>query len=91
LRKIEIKGAAGWTGDQTVEVGMAQKKSAPAKSEPREMLLVQSKVKDYVREQDLNVAGDLLDALNVEVYTLLDKAGKRAKENGRKTARASDV
>jgi hypothetical protein len=69
---------------------MAQKKAAAA-AKPKEMLLVQSKVKDVVREMDLNVASDLLDALNEEVYVLIEKAGRRAKDNGRKTARGGDV
>lgn len=68
---------------------MATKK--PGKKEPRELLLVQSKVKDYIRSKDLMCASDLIDALNEEVYALLDKAGNRTTENGRKTARGSDV
>lgn len=61
------------------------------KQEPRELLLVQSKVKDYIRSKDLMCASDLIDSLNEEVYALLDKAGHRTLENGRKTARGSDV
>lgn len=67
---------------------MATKKTA---KQPRENLLVQSKVKDYIRSKDLMCASDLIEALNEEVYALLDKAATRTTENGRKTARASDV
>jgi hypothetical protein len=70
---------------------MATKKKAPAPKKPKEMMLVQSKVKEYVRGQDMNCASDLVDALNEQVALLLDRAVTRAKENGRKTTRASDV
>lgn len=63
----------------------------PGKKEERELLLVQSKVKDYIRSKDLMCSSDLIDALNDEVYALLDKASVRTTENGRKTARGSDI
>lgn len=66
---------------------MAQKK----KKEPRELLLVQSKVKDYVRKKDMMCAGDLIEALNESVYASLDAAIRRAEANKRKTARGDDV
>lgn len=68
---------------------MAAKKK-PAKK-PKEMLLVQSKVKEYIRSQGLNCAGDLADAVNDMMYWHLDQAIRRAGANGRKTARADDV
>ena len=67
---------------------MATKKK---KKEPLEMLLVQSKVKEYVRGQEMMCSSDLIEALNEEIGRLLDRAVERAQENGRKTARASDV
>jgi len=57
----------------------------------KEMLLVGSKVKAYVKSKGLNSSGDVLDGLNCCVYECLDKAVARAKANGRKTLRASDV
>lgn len=69
---------------------MATKKTT-SKKEPRELLLVQSKVKDYIRSKDLMCASDLIESLNEEVYALLDKAAHRTTENGRKTARGGDV
>ncbi|MEQ8272282.1 MAG: hypothetical protein RMA76_22800 [Deltaproteobacteria bacterium] len=69
---------------------MAGKKKAGAKK-PKEMLLVQSKVKEYVRGQEMMCSSDLVEALNDHVAWLLDKAVERASANGRKTARASDV
>ena len=67
---------------------MAKKKAA---KKQLEMLLVQSKVKDYVRQSDMMCSSDLVEALNEEVSSLLDKAVARAQANGRKTARASDI
>ncbi|MEL6187107.1 MAG: hypothetical protein AAFU79_20975 [Myxococcota bacterium] len=69
---------------------MATKKTT-AKKKPMEMLLVQSKVKEYVRGADMMCSSDLIEALNEEIGRLLDRAVQRAQENGRKTARASDV
>lgn len=68
---------------------MAAKKAT--KKKEREMLLVQSKVKEFVREHDMMCASDLTEALNEAVSQLLEKAIARAEANGRKTARASDV
>lgn len=70
---------------------MAGKKKAAGSKKPREMLLVQSKVKEYVRSKEMMCSSDLVDALNEHVAWLLDKAVERAESNGRKTARASDV
>jgi histone H3/H4 len=57
----------------------------------KEMLLVGSKVKNYIKSKGLMSSADVLDALNEEVHELLDKAVERAKENGRKTTQARDV
>ena len=72
---------------------MAGKKKAAAapKKKELEMLLVQSKVKEFVREHEMMCASDLTEALNEAVSQLLEKAIARAEANGRKTARASDV
>ncbi|CAN0519902.1 unnamed protein product [Laminaria digitata] len=67
---------------------MAGKKKA---KKEREMLLVQSKVKEFIREHDMMCASDLTEALNEAVSVILEKAVERAGANGRKTARASDI
>ena len=69
---------------------MATKKTN-AKKKPLEMLLVQSKVKEYVRGQEMMCSSDLIEALNEEIGRMLDRSVQRAQDNGRKTARASDV
>lgn len=54
-----------------------------------EMLVVKSKVKEVA--SGCNVAGDFADALNKVAVDLVKAAGKRAKDNGRKTVQAKDV
>jgi histone H3/H4 len=57
----------------------------------KEMLVVGSKVKNYVKASGLMSSSDVLDALNAAVYELLDKAVQRAKANSRKTVQGRDV
>lgn len=61
-----------------------------AKKKQQEPLVIASKAKAVLKDMDLNVAGDAFEGLNGYVYWLLEQAGKRAKENGRKTVRAHD-
>jgi histone H3/H4 len=56
----------------------------------KEMLLVNSKVKNAVRAQGMNVGGDAADALNDLVHWYVEQAAKRAAANGRKTVRGHD-
>lgn len=58
---------------------------------PREMLLVQSKVRDEIRKKDLRVSDEFLTALNDELYAVIDKAIRRCGDNGRKTLGKADV
>lgn len=53
------------------------------------MLVVKSKIKEYVG--DLNVSSDFADALDGAVKELIEKAAKRAKDNGRKTVQSRDL
>ncbi len=62
--------------------------SAPA---AKEMLVVGTKVKNYIKSKDVMSSSDVLDALNDALYTLLDKAVQRAQANGRKTVQGRDV
>ena len=61
------------------------------KKKERDMLLVQSKVKDVIRGNEMMCSSDLLDQLNENVHWMLERAVERAGSNGRKTARASDI
>ncbi len=66
---------------------MAKKKKAA----PPEMVLVGSKVKAALRNQDVNVGQGTLEALNDLVHRYICQAALRAKANGRKTVRAHDI
>lgn len=55
-----------------------------------ELLLVGSKVKQTIRDQDCNTGGDAIDGLNKWVHWLINQAAARASANGRKTVRAHD-
>lgn len=55
-----------------------------------EVLVVGSKVKDAIKDQGCNTAGDAVDALSKVVEALVKKAADRAKANGRKTVRPED-
>lgn len=57
----------------------------------REMLLVQSKVRDEIKKRDLRTSEEFLTALNDELYTLIEKAIARCNGNQRKTLQKSDV
>ena len=52
-------------------------------------LVIKSKIKSAV--PDLNVAGEVADALNDKVLAILEEASKRAKANGRRTLQARDL
>ena len=54
-------------------------------------LVVGSKVKEAVKAAGCNCAGDLTGALSTVVAGLITKAAERAKANGRKTVRATDL
>jgi len=62
------------------------------KMEEKLMLVIASKVKEYIKSKgELNVAGDLPEVLSERVAGLLDLAVKRCQDNGRKTVKGSDV
>jgi len=52
-------------------------------------IIIKSKIKEAVPE--LNVAGEVAEALNRKVENLLKEASERAKANGRRTLQARDL
>jgi len=56
-----------------------------------DILVVQSKVKDAIKKAGMNTAGDFADGLSGEVTVMIKKACNRAKANGRKTVRGTDL
>ncbi len=70
---------------------MAKKSKAKKKNEDL-MLVVQSKIREYLKGKgDFNIGSDLFTAVSMNVQKMLDDAARRAKENGRKTIQARDV
>ena len=56
------------------------------------MMIVAAAVKRRIKEMsEVNVAGDLVDKLNVMVDEMLERAVSRCRSNGRKTVRADDL
>ncbi len=56
-----------------------------------ELLVVRSKVKDYVKGKKCRMSEDAVAAVSAAVKGLLDKAVVRAKANKRQTLKDSDV
>ncbi len=54
-------------------------------------LVVASKVRQYVRGKDVNMSGDVVEALNQTIISVLDKAVGRTEANKRKTLRPQDL
>jgi|TARA_B100001964_G_scaffold243034_1_gene319752 histone H3/H4 len=60
------------------------------KIQPKEMV-VKSKVKELIKEAGMNVSSDMWDELGHTVTRSIKRGIRRAKANGRKTVRASDI
>jgi hypothetical protein len=56
-----------------------------------EILVVASKVKDYIKGKGCQTAGDVVEALSKKVQKLLDDACARTKDNGRVTVKDYDL
>jgi len=57
----------------------------------QEVLVVASKVKDYIKSKEMMSSGDVPEALSDKVRQLIDAAIARANENGRKTVKPCDL
>lgn len=55
-----------------------------------ETLVVQAKVKQFIKKSKMNCASDVMGALTKVVQREVNAAVARAKSNGRKTVRAND-
>jgi len=61
------------------------------KQEPREVLVVGSKVKEEVKKAGLRSDGDLVRAISDKVHELLAEAVVRCSQNNRSTVRPHDL
>lgn len=53
--------------------------------------VVESRVKEQIKQAEMNCASDLCDALDKKIEQVLNEAIARAKTNDRKTVRAGDL
>jgi hypothetical protein len=56
-----------------------------------DMLVVRSKVGDYVKSKNMQMGSDTYDALSAKVMADIDSAVKRCSDNGRKTLKPYDL
>ena len=54
-------------------------------------VVVTSKVKELIKQEEMNTASDFVPALDAAIEELIKKAAARAKTNDRKTVRAGDL
>ena len=57
----------------------------------KEMLIVASKVKAYIKSKKMMTSSDALEAVSDNVYRILDAAIARTKANRRSTVKAQDL
>ncbi|MBN2209921.1 MAG: hypothetical protein JW709_00865 [Sedimentisphaerales bacterium] len=68
-----------------------KKASAKKPGKGKEMLVVASKVKGFIRGKKMMCSADAVGALSEHVYCMLDKAIARAQANRRSTVRPQDL
>lgn len=56
-----------------------------------DMLIVSSKVREYLKSKNVKMSGELPEALNKKVIALLDGAADRTRANKRSTVKSQDV
>lgn len=56
-----------------------------------EVLVVASKVRNYLKGQGVKMSSELVESLNGKVKAMLDDAAGRAKGNKRTTVKSQDV
>lgn len=57
----------------------------------KEILIVQSKVKDVIKKKNFQCSAEAIEAFSAQLEDSINKAMNRAKANGRKTVKAQDV
>jgi histone H3/H4 len=57
----------------------------------KEVLVVASKVKAYVKSKQMQTSSDAITALSDKVCAILDEAAERAKANRRSTVKPQDL
>ncbi len=74
-----------------MEVSNMAKKKTAKKTGKKEVLVVASKVKAYIKSKGAMTSSDAIGALSDCVYAMLDTAVKRTKNNRRSTVKPQDL
>jgi len=90
-KKKAVKKVAKKKAVKKVAKKKAVKKVAKKKAAPRESLIVASKVKAYIKENDKMTASESLEAISTKVYEMLDAAIARTEANRRSTVKPQDL
>ncbi len=56
-----------------------------------DLMIVRSKIGDYVKSKNMQMGSDTYDALSVRVQSDIDSAIRRCSDNGRKTLKPYDL
>ena len=88
-KKKPAKKTAKKTTKKTAKKKPAAKKSS--KKAPKEVLVVASKVKAYVKSKGCMSSKETVEALSNYVYACLDQAVARTKANRRSTVKPQDL
>ena len=70
---------------------MAKKKAKKKAGGKKEVLVVASKVKAYIKSKKMMTSSDAIVALSDSVYATIDAAIKRTKANRRSTVKPQDL
>jgi len=70
---------------------MAKKKAKKKVAKKKEVLVVASKIKAYVKSKKMMTSSDSIAALSDQVYAMLDAAITRTKANRRSTVKPQDL
>ncbi len=70
---------------------MAKKKAAKKKTGNKEVLIVASKTKAYIKSQGMMTSSDAIVALSDAIYGLIDAAIVRTQANRRSTVKPQDL
>ena len=67
------------------------KKAAKKKAAKKEVLIVTSKTKAYIKSKGMMTSSDAIGALSDAIYALIDAAIVRTKANRRSTVKPQDL
>ena len=70
---------------------MAKKKAAKKKTSNKEVLIIASKTKAYIKSKGMMTSSDAIVALGDAIYGLIDAAIVRTQANRRSTVKPQDL